>query len=541
MTRLTRLVALLVAILAVGSCTPSTTTTADTTTSLLPPPRTVLRVGVESWPECLNPLLCVDSTLQQQILQHVLPGVYRLDDQNRYQPTAVLAEPAIVDVPEQAADDTAMTITYRINPDARWAGGMPITSSDFVGTWRAVMTTPGADTRGYEAISSIDDRDPLVAVVALGERVGDWRELFGGARNHLLQADAFGATTDLTGAFVEELPFAAGPYQVVSWSENEAVLARVDNDWDPDRQARIDQIRYRPITVAEVSPDAFDVLVPGATTRVGAPEGYVEMTAPSTRVVGLWFDQRDPILQLDVNRRILAFALDREALIERALTAGTVAGPVDCLGWVPAVGPWCEAATIPEFPHNPDLSRLSLVDQGWEPDEAGRLVRGEEVFSVMLNADPNDSVASAVADVVARGLSAIGVEVRREARPTAAWATTRSTDDNTGIGVFSLDLGVGPSTENLYDCPAGPASSVIAWCPPASAELVDELHRTVGVDSRTRIAAELGHLAQGATAWVPLVQLTNRIFIRTDRVDAPLPGHVVGGPLAGLSSFAVTG
>lgn len=541
MKRLPRLIAVAAVVTALAACTPTTSSTADTTTTLLRPPRTVLRVGVERWPSCLNPLLCADDALQQQILQHVLPGAYRLDADNNYVPTAVLDGPAEVElIPESgsSADAPSMTITYRLNPEARWADGMPMTSSDFVGTWQAVLTTPGADTDGYELISEIDDRDPLVAVVTLTTPFGNWRELFGGAHNHLLQADAFGATTDLTDSFQTELPFSGGPYQLVSWSENEAVLARTDNEWDPNRSAQIDQVRYRPVAVDDVSPDSFDVLVPAPGSAFPAPEGYESHRVPTTRVVGVWFDRRSTVLQNEAHRRALALALDRTVLAEAAVDAGSIAGPVDCAGWVPGVGPWCAAARA-DFTHDPAQARSVLEAEGWIPAEDGPLVRDGELLSLTLTSDPADPIGTAVADAVADALARLGITVERAQMPTVDWVGPRSLENSGGVAVYALDVGIGPETPNLYDCPLGVPTSVVAWCPVANADTVAALRTTVDVDRRVELVSTLGERIEDESVAIPLVRLADLIHVRPDRVTAPDMTRAVGGPLASLVRFTV--
>lgn len=539
---LRRLIALGLVVAALGACTPTASTSTDTTTTLLAPPRTVLRVGVEEWPTCLNPLLCVDSPLESQILQQVLPGVYRLDASGAYVPTGLLAEPAEVAQRSvgKSSQDAAMTIRYRLNPAARWADGKPITSSDFVGTWRAVMTTPGADTRGYDLISSVDDRDPLEAVVSLTDPYADWRDLFGGAHNHLLKADAFGATTDLTGLFATDLPFAAGPYQLVTWSENEAVLARVDNDWDPDRTAEIDQVRYRPMTVEDVSPDAFDVLVPAPSRTPDLPDGYTAQQAPTTRVVGVWLDQRSPNMQVLGHRRFLALGLDREVLARAAAEVGAVTGTVDCPGWVPGAGPWCEAAQI-DLSYRPEQALAALAGEGWAPSPDGPLVRDGSPLTLTVTWDPADPVAASVAGEVTQALAAVGITVAVNAMATPDWSGPRDAATGVGIGIFSLDLGVGPSTPKIYDCPAGPDTSVIGWCPAANADTVAALASTFDPEARADLVATLAGRVEGDSIWIPIVQLADLIYLRSERVTAPALTRVVGGPLAHLAEFTVVG
>ena len=122
------------------------------TSTTIPRPSTVLRVGAEDWPQCLNPLTCADRVLHDQVLQHVLPVTFEVDADGGY-----VASPLLVSTPEPSATDDGVEIVYELSADARWADGRPITSSDFVGTWRAIIDTPAADRLRYDRIVAVDD------------------------------------------------------------------------------------------------------------------------------------------------------------------------------------------------------------------------------------------------------------------------------------------------------------------------------------------------------------------------------------------------
>ncbi|MGK2930979.1 MAG: ABC transporter substrate-binding protein, partial [Acidimicrobiales bacterium] len=276
------------------------------------PARTTLRVGVEEWPECLNPITCDSPALREQILQHVLPVAFEVDEAGEYRPSPLLEDEPEVDI---RAD--GMTIEYRLAAGARWDDGRPITSSDIRATWQAFVNTPGADATGYDSITSIDDADPRVAVVELSEPYGDWRTLVGGGVGWVLEADAFGGGTDLTGQFEDELPFSAAPYRLVEWDGETAVLAGVEEYWDPSRLPEVDQVRMTLVTVDELAqPAAFDLLVPAG--RTDAPEGFSTRRLPGTEVLGVWFDQRTSVLANVTHRRALSAMIDREVLIGEA-------------------------------------------------------------------------------------------------------------------------------------------------------------------------------------------------------------------------------
>lgn len=99
-------------------------------------------LAVEQWPECLNPITsCANAAwLSWSVLVHLQPGLLEFDSAN-----VLRASPVVEEIPTRenggvvVNDDGTFTVTYRIDPDARWSDGTPITSSDVWFTWRAIL------------------------------------------------------------------------------------------------------------------------------------------------------------------------------------------------------------------------------------------------------------------------------------------------------------------------------------------------------------------------------------------------------------------
>ena len=525
---------LLVALLAsgaVGCSQGEDSADATTTSSTIPRAQTLMRVGVETWPECLNPLTCDSVALREQVLQHVLPAVFELGPGNE-----LVASPLMAAEPDAEVDGAGMTVTYRLHSRAHWNDGRPVTSSDLRGTWQAIMATPGADRDGYDQIVDIDDSDPLVAVATFETPYGDWKHLFGGGRSWVLQADAFGPDLDLTDRFEDELPFSAAPYRLAAWDEDAAVLAAVEDHWVEDRLPLVDQVRLARVDVDELQdPMAFDILIPTADTR-SAPGGFDVRAVPTTSVIGIWFDQRSPLLGSPTNRRGLAAALDR-AEVSAGLVDEDDFVPIDCLGWLPGAGPWCETASVDLPEQDRDVARFVLGTAGWAPGGFGILTQGEQLFVVPVSADPAVPGTAQMADAVVEAFAAIGVVGERRDVPTATWAGDRTGAQTVGVGVLSFDVGISPQVGDLYGCPRGGPSSVVAWCPTPVVDAARSLGTTVDGDEQVALVEQIGTTAGEEVVWLPLVRRDRRSFVRSDRVAFPETAPPVGGPLAGLSAF----
>lgn len=515
-----------------GACTDDGGAGDRTTTSTIPPARTLLRVAVDAWPDCLNPLTCdADGALGEQILHHVLPVAMEVDGSGEYVPSPLLAGTPEVD------DGAVFTVTYRLSSAARWSDGRPITSSDFRATWLAVMATPAADQHGYREIIAVDDTDPTIAVVELRRPLADWPELFGGTSSWVLDGDALGEQLDLTGRFRDDLPFSAGPFRLAAWDRDIAVLAADETYWDEARHPEIDQVRIER-RESEDDLGSFDLVVLDASVRVDAPDGFDVAVVPTTEIIGVWFDRRTPVLGPKVHRDALAVAFDRT---EAATTAaGDDGAPlVTCLGWIPAIGPWCDESDLPEGMFDPDLARFALAAEGWVAGDDGILARGDERFALTVTHDPALAGAEEVAADLAERFADLGIEVSVGEIDATSWRGPRPADRSAGVGVFAFDVGISPQVLDLYGCPEGPPSSVIGWCPETVVALAVQLVDTPQREAMLGLVEQLGDAATGDLAWIPLVQRHREMLVRSGRVTIPQGRPVVAGPLARLYDLEV--
>ncbi|MCY4664796.1 MAG: ABC transporter substrate-binding protein [Acidimicrobiaceae bacterium] len=171
--------ALVILALVAGACSDSSDSeTATVAVDAVPEPAPdrpggEIVLAVEQWPECLNPITsCNNATwLSWSVLVHVRPRLMEFDINNNIGASPVLVEaPSVDNGGAVLNDDGTLTITYRLNPEARWSDDTPITSTDVWFTWRAIIDTEGSlNTTGYDLITDVGHDDPQTAVVTLLE------------------------------------------------------------------------------------------------------------------------------------------------------------------------------------------------------------------------------------------------------------------------------------------------------------------------------------------------------------------------------------
>ena len=127
---------------------------------------TVYTVWVE--PNCLNPLVCRSSYVQQ-----VLEGAFEVGPDLVYRPNLV----SRVTIESKRP----FVLTYHIRPKARWSDGVPVTASDFRFTQEAFETRAGDNVdpdQFYAKVRRAQVVDAKTFRIELRERFADWRSLY---------------------------------------------------------------------------------------------------------------------------------------------------------------------------------------------------------------------------------------------------------------------------------------------------------------------------------------------------------------------------
>lgn len=525
-------VALVVALVATACTNGGSNETAPTTT--IPEVRSLLRVAIDEWADCLNPVICDTPAARHTVFAHVLPRLIETDDNGEFVPSPVLTS-----APQVSADE--LSITYRLDPDSRWSDGRPITSTDVRVTWQSIMATPGANRVGYELITSIDDRDPHVAVVRFRDVYGDWQRLFGGDGGWLVEADAIGDDLNLSGQFLTELPFSAGPFRLADWDPQSAVLVSNDDYWLADRVPKVGQVQLNNASFDGVLPDGVPVVAQSAGGVVTPVDGVVARSRPDTTLLALWLDQRSPLLGDLTIRQSISASIDRTAL--GALeSAGDMAVP-RCVGWIPGLGPWCDD-DLPVLEAMPDMARFALATDGWVLGDDNVFTRNGVRLSLAITHDPTDARGKAVAELSAEYLRVAGFEIQVQTLPLDVWRTRPLDGLETGIGVYAIDLGLSPRVDDLFGCdrigPEAGGANPIAWCNLQ----VDADARAFTVATRReeqiQIAHRIGDVVAAELVILPISQGAATLFILSDRVDAPETAPLGDGAFGRLYDVEVT-
>ena len=400
--------------------------------------------------------------------------------------------------------DDHLTLTFELRAGVRWSDGAPFTAADVAFTFDLLRRHPGLDLRGVwgflEDVRAID-----VDTVELRFSRVFVPGFFTLAQQPIVPAHVWADVADPI-AWANPDPVATGPFTEVTRFESQAYqVARNPYYWQLPDRPQVEAIRF----LAFPGNDQANLaLIHGETDWAGSFVPAIEriFVGRDREHHHYWFPPIDGGVLLYANtrrapygdprvRKALSMAIDRELLVKVAMY-GYVAPAADH-PWqvhdVAAAGRLLDEAGLPRGPGGmrrlPDGSRWSAsihVPAGW-----------------------SDWVRAA--QVIARGLRAIGVDARMKTFDFNAWYGKVQTGD------FALSLGWSEPYPSGYGYHRAMMSSETVrpigeaapenWhrlAVPRADELLRALEATVAPEEVARLEAELDALFTEHAPAIPL-------------------------------------
>jgi peptide/nickel transport system substrate-binding protein len=298
-----------------------------------------------------------------------------------------------------AAD--SMSVSFHINPRARWHDGAPVTAEDVRYTFRLVKDTSLASplSSNLDNIDSVSAPDSLTARVWFHQRTPD--EFFKAASpvailpSHLLKAIS---PARLRESAFARAPVGSGRFRFAAWERGARIVLTADSANyrgrpNADRVVWLVSADYQAAAVRFLggSADFLDVVKPELVSQVKAKGADVVVSSGSLDYGYVAFNLRNgnnsgphQIFGDRETRRALVMAVDRSALVQSVF---------DTLGLVahgPATRILATSDTTIGLPYDPDQASRTLDSLGWQRGADGMRSRGKTplAFSLMV---PNSS------------------------------------------------------------------------------------------------------------------------------------------------------
>jgi peptide/nickel transport system substrate-binding protein len=417
-----------------GACTSSSTKTTSTPipkaslNAVNPVDRTSLKKGgtltlpMTQWSSVWNVLTSSTGwdADTATVMTALLPSLFhfKADGSAKYNPDFLAGEPV------ESVVGGKQTVTYKLNPKAKWSDGTSITYKDYVAQWKALSGTTAAyspaSTTGYQNVAKVvRGADDYEFVITFATTFTDWKSLYTHAATvPLYPASTTATPTAFNSVWTNAIPLTAAPFKVGSLNQTDKTVTLVrDPAWWGD-PAILDTVVFK--TISNVAqPSAFangevDSFVVGPT-----PSAYKTAKKVANAVIlvvggpdfrHLTINGTSPFLK-DVNvRQAVAKALNRTVIAKSDLAG---------LPWTPTVldnhffmlnqaGYKDNSGTVGVY--DPTAAGKLLDAAGWTLSGTYRQ-KGGQTLALNLSIPTDVTVATNEATLIQQMLTAVGIKL----------------------------------------------------------------------------------------------------------------------------------
>lgn len=341
-----RFIALLLSLVALAAC------------SQKPDPNTLVMI-IENSPANLDPRVGTDAA-SERIDMLLFDALLRRDEHFNLQPA--LAESWEIPDPK--------TYIFHLRSGVRFHDGRPLTSHDVKWTIDSMLNgtlrSPKAAT--FQYVERIDAPDALTVIFHLKEPFAAllWN----------LSEGAIGIVPYGSGADFNRAPIGSGPFKFVRMAQDkEVVIERNPDYWNAAERPRIQRVRFavvpdtttRALELRKGSADiALSSLTPDMVTTLSRdPHLRIEQTSGTT-LNYLAFNLRDPVLKDVRVRQAIAYALNRQPMIQYlwrdlAVPAASILPPQS----------WAYDGNVRHYDYDPGRARQLLDQAGYRTSTGG--------------------------------------------------------------------------------------------------------------------------------------------------------------------------
>ena len=526
-----------------------------------PSPALPYREGELGRPVSVSPL-GARSQVDRDLVALVFEGLTKLDSDGR--PIPALAT-------SWTSDDTGATWTFRLQPDATWQDGQPVTADDVVFTIDTLRDPayhgPGAGSWQGVTATAVDDHtvrfdleDPFAGFLALTTQPIAPRHLLGNTPPSAMAGDPFG-----------EAPIGSGPYAVVELDRDHAVLEPAGVAAGPsasdagssagpsggvlapsdalgpshptprptDPRPSLARLEFRFFDAPDQLVAAFRAgeldaasgLAPLDVAGLSALPGTRLVRDPSTTIAAILLNLRPSHLEFRDPKVRLALleTIDRPAIIGAAF--GGLASRADA--FVPPTSWAFDPAASPVVKRDTKAAAKALTAAGWKKAADGWRAPSAKVatpLEVLVPSRAANPALYAVGSTVVDNWVAIGLAAKLVEIDPATLATDHLRTGDFSAAVVDIAVGHDPDLYPLFassQVQTGGAN-VIGLQDPVLDGLLEAARAPAADPARMAAFKALQARLAGGTYALPIAWPDSVVAVR-DRVIGPAPRTVADG------------
>jgi oligopeptide transport system substrate-binding protein len=486
------------------------------------PRSAILRVNLGAEPPSLDPGRATDVT-SANVLNALMDPLVKLGSD--LEPTPSVAE-------RWEVSDDGLTVTFHLRSDAKWTNGDPLTAEDFEYSWKRTVSPELAADYAYQfygikgvqeyngCAKNCDALRDKVGVTALDDATLEVQ--LTSPQPWFLQQMAHTSFNAVHRATVEEFGdrwtepeniVTSGPFRLTAWEHDSSMTLEKWDGWRDAASVQIDGVEGRMIADATTAVQAFEAGEFDACIDVQTcvPTDEFERLAGTPELainpgLGVQFIGVNVKNIPDVNqRRALALAIDRTALVENV----TQAGEQPATSFTPEGMPGFDQIQQDFIPAAADLEQAkSYLEQAKDP-----------VMSITLYAN-QDAQAKNIQVAVQSDWEELGIETSIKAQEWAQFLEFLGPPPNSAVDTFYVGW-IGDYVDainflQLSQCGSGLNFS--GFCDEELDRLLDEAVKSESDEERYGLYGEAeARLTgpDGAFPYIPLYWIVYPILHKT--------------------------
>jgi ABC-type transport system substrate-binding protein len=381
----------------------------------------------------------------------VLEGAFELGPDSTFLPRLVSGVDRL---------EKPLRLIYHIRKEARWSDGVPITSADFLFSYRVASSLPAELREAIHMPQAVDAKTVKVRF-RQGKRYADWKAFLFDAilpRHALVGEDFQSLGTAIWRTDIDNpktgVPIGSGPFLVQSWDrDRQLTLVRNSRYWGA-HTAYLSRIVFRFVPEGNQAEALrrgdVDVVFTGASAQGlirDRPAGIDIKTAPSAGwehlAIRIGGDGHDA-LEKKLVRQALAYGINRPALV-RTLNAGFAneSGVVRrVLNSVvfPTTSPFYRA-NWEGYRYRPKKARRLFEQAGCHLGSDGIYACDGEPLSLRFLTTTGKRLRQTTLELVRKQLAQVGVQVRPEYLPDSAFFDQALERGDFDVALFTWGFG----------------------------------------------------------------------------------------------------
>ncbi|MCK6081047.1 ABC transporter family substrate-binding protein [Microbacterium sp. EYE_5] len=427
----------------------------------------------------------------------------------------------------EVTSDDPQVVDIKLNPDAKWEDGSPITVADWIAFWEAQNGSNDAyipaSTAGWEDISSIEQGDDeFHMVITFSSVYADWQGLFTGGLLPAAISEDPAAYND--GYRTKAVP-SSGPFRITDIDTTGQVVTLERNPEWWGETPKLERVLHRAVSQdqqgASFANSEIDALYISANadlyqTAQTREDAEIQTSGGTTWTHVTMNAKEGPLADVNV-RKAVASVVNREQI---AASANTPVGAPPITQGDYIFMPGQNGYEDKGLPVDPEAATSFLEEAGYEGSAEDGWTKDGEALELTVTVPADTATNIQRSEQVQADLEDFGIPVELVTVPAATYFSDYVIPGNFEMVSFSWVGTAFPisSSEALY-YPIDSESNFTGTTDDRLGDLYDQSNAELDADARIEIAKEINDVIWDYVPMFPIAPLPNVYAVKDGLVN----------------------